>query len=285
MFYIPIIVKELSRRYFFTVVNAIPLYLAENNFYTPYLISMVNLLLTVFNFCFTIFFWQAHVDPIIFPDSRMNPTEDLSWSDDEDDVRVENMVKMAEEGKAFSKEMFGGGCIPSEIVVAAKKPKRGGKSRVVRSMKAPSNGRNSAGLRRKQKSPGIEDGERSDCVDVDVLSRMIDDKLKAQAERLIKGVINCFSENLVVDTGTSKASASVGNGTKSNIEGADVEENSNHVSNPKSNNETAGKDHNAYPPPSQPVPLESDFNLRFFKGDQAISAVDNVVYFYNLAVV
>ena len=120
MFYIPIIVKELSRRYFFTVVNTIPLYLAENNFYTPYLISMVNLLLTVFNFCFTIFFWQARVDPIIFPDSRMNPSEDLSWSDDEDDVRVENMVKMAEEGKAFSKEMFGGGCIPSELLLQRK---------------------------------------------------------------------------------------------------------------------------------------------------------------------
>ena len=39
----------------------------------------------------------------------MNPSEDLSWSDDEDDVRVENLVKMVEEGKAFSNEMFGGG--------------------------------------------------------------------------------------------------------------------------------------------------------------------------------
>ena len=114
---------------------------------------------------------------------------------------------------------------------------------------------------------------------------MIDDKLKAQAERLIKGVISCFLENLVVDTATSKASASVGNGTKSNTEGADVEENPNHVSNPKSNNETANEDHNSYPPPSQPVPLQSDFNLRSFKGDQAISAVDDVVYFYNSAVV
>jgi len=42
---------------------------------------------------------QYHVDPIIFPDSRLNPKEDLTWSDDEDDVKVENIVKMAEEGK------------------------------------------------------------------------------------------------------------------------------------------------------------------------------------------
>jgi len=29
----------------------------------------------------------------------LNPKEDLTWSDDEDDVKVENIVKMAEEGK------------------------------------------------------------------------------------------------------------------------------------------------------------------------------------------
>ena len=53
----------------------------------------------------------------------MNPAEDLTWSDDDDDVRVENIVRMAEEGKPFSNDMFGGGCIPFEVVVASKKIK------------------------------------------------------------------------------------------------------------------------------------------------------------------
>ncbi|CAD5318385.1 unnamed protein product [Arabidopsis thaliana] len=151
---------------------------------------------------------EAHVDPIIYPNSRMNPSEDLSWSDDEDDVRVENLVKMAEEGKAFSNEMFGGG--------------------VSHLRKGTSTGRNSAALRRKQKSLGVYEGDRSDRLDADALSHMLDDKLKAQEKRIIEGVIHWFSENLVVDTGTSKASATAGNGTKPNPEAADVQENPNH---------------------------------------------------------
>ncbi|OAO92555.1 hypothetical protein AXX17_AT5G28500 [Arabidopsis thaliana] len=130
---------------------------------------------------------EAYVDPIIYPDSRMNPSEDLSWSDDEDDVRVENLVKMAEEGKAFSNEMFGGGCIPSEVVVAVKKPKRGGKSKVVRGRKGTKTGRNTIRLRRKQKIPGVDEREGFDCLDANALSRMLDDKLKAQEKRIIEG--------------------------------------------------------------------------------------------------
>jgi len=99
----------------------------------------------------------------------MNPSEDLSWSDDEDDVRVENLVKMAEEGKAFSNKMFGGGCIPSEVVVAVKKPKRGGKAKVVRGRKGTKTGRNTVGLRRKQKIPGVDEREGFDCLDANAL--------------------------------------------------------------------------------------------------------------------
>ena len=51
----------------------------------------------------------------------MNPAEDLTWSDDEDDVRVENIVRMAEEGKPFSNDMFGGGCIHLKLLLRQKK--------------------------------------------------------------------------------------------------------------------------------------------------------------------
>ncbi|KAG7610609.1 Papain-like cysteine peptidase superfamily [Arabidopsis suecica] len=100
---------------------------------------------------------------------------------------VDAKCEMAEEGKAFSNEMFGGGCIPSEVVVAVKKPKRGGKAKVVRGRKGTKTGRNTVGLRRKQKIPGVDEREGFDCLDANALSRMLDDKLKAQEKRIIEG--------------------------------------------------------------------------------------------------
>ena len=82
--------------------------------------------------------------------------------------------------------MFCGGCIPSKIVVASKK-KKGGKTKVVRGRKTPFNARSATSLRRKHQSPIEEEGEGSGGVDLAALSCMIDDKLKAQAKRIIKG--------------------------------------------------------------------------------------------------
>ncbi|CAD5324614.1 unnamed protein product [Arabidopsis thaliana] len=104
---------------------------------------------------------EAHVEPIIFPTARLNPAEDLTWSDDEDDVMVDNMVKMAKEGKAFSNEMFGDGCIPTNIVVATKKQKSGGKTKVVLRRKAETNARPATGMRRKNRGPIEEEGHSS----------------------------------------------------------------------------------------------------------------------------
>jgi len=134
----------------------------------------------------------------------LNPVEDLTWSDDEDDERVDNMVKMAKEGKSFSNEMFCGGCIPTDIVVASKKQKTGGKTKVVRGRKAQSNARPATGMRRKNHGPIGEKGESSSGVYFGALSRMIDEKLKAQSEKILKGVIHWFTENLVVDPDNPK---------------------------------------------------------------------------------
>ncbi|CAD5332981.1 unnamed protein product [Arabidopsis thaliana] len=142
---------------------------------------------------------EYHVDPIIFPDSRLNPEEDLTWSDDEDDVKVENIVKMAEEGK-----------------------------------KTPFNARSATSLRRKHQSPIEEEGA-------------------------------AFGEH----------------GPQPNKEAADADENANPVSSPESKNKTADANVNPNPPSSQPVPMQTDFTLPSFHGDQAISAVDDVVSFYN----
>ncbi|CAD5314656.1 unnamed protein product [Arabidopsis thaliana] len=228
-----------------------------------------------------ILFLQAHLDPIIFPDSWMNPAEDLTWSNDKDDVRVENIVKMAEEGKPFSNEMFGGGCIPTEVVVASKKQKRGGKTKVVRGRKAPTNARSATGLRRKNRSPIEEEGEGSGGIDIPALSCMIDDKLKAQCEKIIKGVIHWFTENLSVDAGNRKGSVSGEHGTQAEQTAADADGNTNDLSSPDPPNKNAEADVNPIPPPCHPLPMETDFTLPAFQGDQAISAVDDVVSFYN----
>jgi len=211
----------------------------------------------------------------------MNPAEDLTWLNDKDDVRVENIVKIAEEGKPFSNEMFGGGCIPTEVVVASKKQKRGGKTKVVRGRKAPTNARSATGLRRKNRSPIEEKGEGSGGIDIPAFSCMIDDKLKAQAEKIIKGMIHWFTENLSVDAGNRKGLVSGEHGTQAEHTAADADGNTNDVSSPDPPNKNAEADVNPIPPPCHPVPMETDFTLPAFQGDQAISAVDDVVSFYN----
>jgi len=46
------------------------------------------------------------VEPIIFLDVEMNPKEDLTWSDDEEDVRVDNIVMLVGEGITFQLPPF-----------------------------------------------------------------------------------------------------------------------------------------------------------------------------------
>lgn len=59
-------------------------------------------------------------------------------------------------------------------------------------------------MRRKNHGPIGEKGESSSGVYFDALSRMIDEKLKAQSEKILKGVIHWFTENLVVDPDNPK---------------------------------------------------------------------------------
>ena len=110
---------------------------------------------------------------------------------------------------------------------------------------------------------------------------MIDEKLKSHAEKIIKGVIRWFSENLSVDAGNSKGSVSEEQGTQAEQAAADADENTNHVSSPDLPNENAEADVNTIPQPRHPVPMETDFTLPSFQGDQAVAAVDDVVSFYN----
>lgn len=99
---------------------------------------------------------QIPVDPIIgLGIENDDLEEDLTWTDDEEDVRVDNMVRLSEQGFEFSNEMFKGGCIPTEMEVAQKKQKRAPKSKAVRGRKGLKPARANAGVRRNQRSPSV----------------------------------------------------------------------------------------------------------------------------------
>lgn len=65
------------------------------------------------------------MDPIICLEIETNELEeDFSWNDEEENLRVDNMVRLTEQGFEFSNDMFKGSCIPSDMEVALKKRKR-----------------------------------------------------------------------------------------------------------------------------------------------------------------
>ncbi|KAG7583027.1 Papain-like cysteine peptidase superfamily [Arabidopsis suecica] len=149
---------------------------------------------------------QTHVDPIIHPGVLLDPAEDVSWSDDEVDPRVDTMVKLAEEGFKFNNDMFPGGCIPSEVVVAPKKQKRSATLKGGRVRKSSKQGRipkNPTGIRRtKQTVHNVE--ESVVLVDMNALSRMLDGKLNAQYKKIIKGVTDWFIANTLISAENGK---------------------------------------------------------------------------------
>lgn len=69
--------------------------------------------------CLTVsfFVWQAAADCII-PDDGENELENniFSWSDDEGDELVDNMVKLINEDHAFSSQMFRGGVTRADVI-------------------------------------------------------------------------------------------------------------------------------------------------------------------------
>jgi hypothetical protein len=67
--------------------------------------------------------YSYRVDPIFRPEAVLDPAQDVLWSDDKVDPRVYIMVKLAAEGLKFNNDMFSGGCIPSEVVIAPKNKK------------------------------------------------------------------------------------------------------------------------------------------------------------------
>ncbi|CAL9247680.1 unnamed protein product [Arabidopsis halleri] len=144
---------------------------------------------------------QTVVYPIIRPDAFLDDGEDVSWSDDEVDPRVDKIVSLAEEGFNFNNDMFPGGCIPSQVVVAPKKQKRSATlkgGRVRKGSKQGRNPRNPTGIRRSHQSPPIEEAPASGSFDMNELSRMLDAKLNAHSKKIIKAVTDWFIANTVI---------------------------------------------------------------------------------------
>lgn len=61
--------------------------------------------------------WQASIDFIIAGDGE-NEIDDtiFDWSDDEEDEKVENMVKLINEDHIFNSEMFVSGAIKADVI-------------------------------------------------------------------------------------------------------------------------------------------------------------------------
>lgn len=117
------------------------------------------------------------------------------------------MVSLAEQGFKFNNDMFPGGCIPSQVVVAPKKQKRTGVlkgGRVGKGSKQGRNQRNPTGIRRSHQSPPIEEAPASGSFDMNELSRMLDAKLNAHSKKIIKAVTDWFLANTVISADNGK---------------------------------------------------------------------------------
>ncbi|CAE5959302.1 unnamed protein product [Arabidopsis arenosa] len=143
------------------------------------------------------------VDSIICPDLVLDPEEDLSWSDDEEDEKVDNILMFVEEGLIFKNDMFDGGCIPSQMQLPSKKQKRGGKLNGSRTRKAPKLSKN-GGVRGKHQRPIPEEGGSPEVVSLESISRLLDSKLDAQGKKIIAAVTDWFTKNTVIEGETSK---------------------------------------------------------------------------------
>lgn len=210
------------------------------------------------------FSYQTHVQPIIFPDGEIEADEDFSWSDEEEDPRVDTLVKLAEQGFKFNNDMFPGGCNPSQISIAPKKQKRGAKVKGGRVRKQAKRSRNPTGVRRAQNSGDVDEDGGHGPIDMIALSRMFDDKLAASEKRIIKAVTNWFMKNTI-------SAEQVGSDPKA---GDRAVANSNNVEIIPSRNAATGRKNRGvqHPKPSGEVDA---VNLGFD------SSVEEVVAFYN----
>ncbi|XP_020872062.1 uncharacterized protein LOC110226007 [Arabidopsis lyrata subsp. lyrata] len=143
------------------------------------------------------------VDSIICPDFVLDPEEDLSWSDDEEDEKVDNIMMFLGEGLIFKNDMFDGGVIPSQLKLASKKQKRGGKSNGSRTRKAAKLTKN-GGVRSRQERPIPEEGGNSGVPSLESISLLLDAKLEGQAKKIIAAVTDWFTKNTVIEGETSK---------------------------------------------------------------------------------
>ncbi|KAL9280968.1 hypothetical protein AtEden1_Chr5g0113181 [Arabidopsis thaliana] len=87
------------------------------------------------------------VASIICLDYVLDLAEYLSWSDDEEDERVENLLMLVNEGLIFKNDIFESRCFPSQLQLTSKKQKRGAKSNVSRNRKATKLSKNHGGVR------------------------------------------------------------------------------------------------------------------------------------------
>ncbi|EOA12353.1 hypothetical protein CARUB_v10007889mg [Capsella rubella] len=158
--------------------------------------------------------FELLVDPIICPDLELENEDDLPWEDDSEDPAVDNSVSLAPKGFLFSNDMFTGGCIPSQLELAPKKQKRGVKDKISCARKGqiapPSQPACSTAQRL---SSGAVSGLTGTC-NLATMSRLLDSKLVALEDRIIKGVTNWFLKNPNIFVESARTLAKEGSADK-----------------------------------------------------------------------
>lgn len=105
------------------------------------------------------------MESIIRPDTGPDELgEDLSWSDDGEDEKVDNMVRLIHEGFEFKSEMFVGGCKPADLVGLPPKSKsRASKSKYSRGNQGKSTVRQPVRFMKRKR---CDDASPFGCVEV-----------------------------------------------------------------------------------------------------------------------
>ncbi|XP_024009343.1 uncharacterized protein LOC112084443 [Eutrema salsugineum] len=150
---------------------------------------------------------KVDVQSIIRPDIEFN-NEDLSWSEDEADERVDHMVILINQGFEFKSKMFGPGLKPEELAVRTSSCRGGVKTKVAvvkkgkGKMKKSSKRRNSSSVAT-DAAKGATLTEETMRVLVQKLiednNKKIEKLLKANNRNIVNGVTQWFLDNAVID--------------------------------------------------------------------------------------
>ncbi|XP_024003646.1 uncharacterized protein LOC112081434 [Eutrema salsugineum] len=115
---------------------------------------------------------EVEVEMIIRPELEFNQDdEDLSWSEDDEDPKVDHMIKSYNQGMEFSQEIFGPGLTAEELATRSKK------KRVIRKAKGAASKKGKGKLRKPSVSRSAGESSASVGIDLNAIGSLFDTKI------------------------------------------------------------------------------------------------------------